>query len=118
MKTLLAVAIAACALSGPSRAEEITLIEAKGTRVTVVAGSIRFGAEGHYASADAVLTRVSDGARHPISMMPVCRRDDGKAGGIGLVSYHDDKMSDDVPDFIARALCGRVGLRAWTAAQP
>ena len=66
MKTILAVAIAACALSGPSTAEEITLVEAEGARITVVAESIRFAAEGHYASADMVLTQVSDGARHPI----------------------------------------------------
>ncbi len=55
MKILLAVAIAACALSGPSPAEEITLVEAKGSRGMVMPESIRFGAQGHHASADMVV---------------------------------------------------------------
>ena len=76
MKILLAVAIAACALSVPSTAEKITRVEAKGARVTVVAESMRFGAGGHYATPDMVLTRASDGARHPISMVAICRRND------------------------------------------
>ena len=127
MKVLLAVAIAACALRGPSMAEEMTLVEAKGARAAVVGESIRFRTEGHYVSADMVLTHASDGTSHPISMVSVCRRNDGEARGIGLVSYQNDGMVDANPgtadgskafDSIARAKCGRVGLRAWASAQP
>jgi hypothetical protein len=71
MKTLLAVAMAACVVSGSSRSEEITLVEANGVRAAVVAESIRFGADGHYAGADVVLTRVSDGARHAVSIVAI-----------------------------------------------
>jgi hypothetical protein len=118
MKLLLAAAAVACALSGPSRAEEITLVEMGAARFAYVAETIKFWARGEV-SADVVFTNMSDHVRQPIAVVVVCSR--GDMGGNMWVNYFDGGAREQISwtfsgsralDYVGGSLCELAALHA------